>query len=99
MATEKEKNNLDILVTLANAKEAIERFQRLTEVSSFLPIEKLGSIVREERKKQKITRDLLAKLSGVSVGTVIAIEGGKNTANLSNVQKLLNALGRKLWIK
>lgn len=100
MAAEKERiNNKDIMQVLSHAKEVIELYQRTIQSISSEPIDKLGSIVREERKKQKIPREVLAKLSGVSVGTIIAIESGKNSASLSNVQKILQALGRKLWIR
>lgn len=64
-----------------------------------IPIEGLGEAVREERKKQKITREVLSKLSGVSTGTIIAIEQKKLTVTLETAQKVLRALGKKLWIK
>lgn len=101
MAVEKKKtnNNEEVLSALGHAKEAIEYYERTLQATRLDTIDQLGSIVTEERKKQKITLDVLAKLSGLSVGTIIAIESGKTSVSLSNVQKVLNALGRRVWIR
>lgn len=89
----------DISVLLKTALDSIESNKRISLAQELVPIEQIQKFVRSERKQQKINRDILAKLAGVSVGTINAIETGKLTVSIYNTQKVLNALGKKLWIR
>ncbi|MGE0631231.1 MAG: helix-turn-helix transcriptional regulator [Pseudobdellovibrionaceae bacterium] len=97
-------NDIDKSKEVSDAlKRAAELLESYRKYSSTIPdqlisADKVGAVIKTERKKQKITRDTLARLSGVSVGTIIAIESGKTTASLSNVQKILQTLGKRLCI-
>lgn len=93
------KQTEDITVTLKKIIDTLESKARVSISQEPLPIEQLKFVVRTERKKQKVTRDMLAKLAGVSVGTVNAVETGKLTVSVMNLQKILNALGKKLCIR
>lgn len=100
MASDKVQDKAsDVVVSLNQAKEALEAFQRFYEAHRLEPIEKLSQLVRAERKKQKLSRVVLAALCEVSPGTIMAIESGKESVSLENVQKVLKALGRNIWIK
>jgi len=68
------------------------------EIKFYEPIDNLGVIVRKVRKDQKVSLQVLAALSGISLGTIRAIEGGKKTASIENTVKILGALGKNLWI-
>ncbi len=95
-----QKRPQDFAETLKKALEALENYQRTIAPSEqYIPVNQLGNLVRAERKKQKVTKDTLSKLSGVSVGTINAIEAGKDTPSLANIQKVLHALGKKIWLK
>ncbi len=89
----------DIQFFLKMALDSLENSKRIATTQEMVPVEQIQKLVRAERKKQRVTRDMLSKLAGVSVGTVNAIETGKLTVSISNAQKVLNALGKKLWIK
>lgn len=89
----------DIQFFLKKALDSLENSKRIATTQEMVPVEQIQKLVRAERKKQRVTRDMLSKLAGVSVGTVNAIETGKLTVSISNAQKVLNALGKKLWIK
>lgn len=98
MAEQKESSQ-DLIQQIIRTVNALEVFQRTVATEKLIPISELGQVIREERKKQKVTRDMLSKLSGVSIGTINAIEMGKNTPSLVNIQKVLQALGKNIWIK
>ena len=59
----------------------------------------LSEVITEERKKQRITQKQLGELADLSTVTVQQIESGKRTASFANVEKVLNVLGKSLWIK
>ncbi len=99
MTAANQDKNKDILNILKKATEALEIYQRSASSDQYTSIEQLGEVIRSERKKQKVSQELLGKLSGVSIGVVISIESGKMTPSLFNVQKVLQALGKKIWIK
>lgn len=97
MAEIKKQDELSVI--LKKALDSIENSKRISSSQELVPIEQIQKLVRSERKRQKVTRDMLSKLAGVSVGTVNSIETGKLTVSISNTQKVLNALGKKLWIR
>ncbi len=73
----------------------------ITEINSnrqYESVETLGKIVRKARKEQKVSLQVLAALSGVSLGTIQNIESGKGSPSLKNVNQVLNALGKKIWV-
>ena len=89
------KHNIrNLLKKLELAFEEIELFEPQLE-----PMDQIGEIIRRERKLQKINLRDLADLSGLSVQTLINIEHGKKSVSLGNVEGVLKALGKKLWIQ
>jgi DNA-binding XRE family transcriptional regulator len=92
------KKTEDVSLLLKQALEIVENSRNIAITKEYYPFEQIQKRVKEERKKQKVTRAMLAKLAGVSVGTVNSIELGKLTVSILNVQKVLNVLGKKLWI-
>ncbi len=92
---------------MANLNECLERLRQVvTELedlglpeSPYQSTELLGDVISEERKKQKVTQKELGELADLSTVTIQQIESGKRTASFANVEKVLNALGRSLWIK
>jgi transcriptional regulator with XRE-family HTH domain len=59
----------------------------------------VGELVRRERTSQELTQQELCELSGVSYSTLSKLERGKNPAvRLDVLEKLLDALGMKLWV-
>lgn len=57
----------------------------------------LGKMIREQRKKQSLTLNQLAKLSGVSVAHIGRIEQGKRGASTLILQKIAEPLGFDLY--
>lgn len=58
----------------------------------------LGSAIREERKRLKVTQKELAMAAGTGLRFLIDLERGKPTARIEGVFKVLQALGAKLAI-
>ncbi len=58
----------------------------------------LGHAIRSRRKALKMTQEELAMATGVSAATVIAIEKGKETAQVSLVLQLCRDLGLRLTV-
>lgn len=56
-------------------------------------------LIRQERKKQKLTQDQLAAIAGVGVRFFREVEHGKPTCQLALVLQVLQTLGLKLGIK
>jgi y4mF family transcriptional regulator len=54
---------------------------------------KLGQIVRHERKAQGLRQDELAAASGVGVRFIVDLEAGKPTLQLEKVLLVLRTLG------
>ena len=57
----------------------------------------LGKIIREQRKRQSLTLNKLATLSGVSVAHLGRIEQGKRGASTLTLQKIAGPLGFDLY--
>ncbi|NMA19589.1 MAG: helix-turn-helix transcriptional regulator [Lentisphaerae bacterium] len=53
----------------------------------------LAEIVRQERKRQKVSQTRLAQLADVGVRFVRDLEGGKETVQLNKVLNVLETLG------
>jgi HTH-type transcriptional regulator/antitoxin HipB len=56
-------------------------------------IAELGAAIRRRRREQHLTQTDLADLADVSVVFVNEVEGGKQTAQVGRVFRLLKALG------
>lgn len=74
-----------------------ENFLRATE--TYIPLEKSGIHIVAKRKAAKLTQKSLAKLSGVSYGTLQRIERGDENVSVGNLLKVLNCLGIKAGVK
>lgn len=59
----------------------------------------IGFLIRQERKKQKLTQEQLAALAGVGVRFIRELEHGKLTCQLALVLQVMQTLGLKLGIK
>lgn len=53
----------------------------------------IGSLIRRERKKQKLTQEQLAALAGVGVRFVREVEHGKPSCQLALTLKVMRTLG------
>lgn len=58
----------------------------------------IGSLIRQERKKQGLTQEQLAALSGVGVRFVREVEHGKPTCQFALVLQVMQTLGLSLKI-
>lgn len=68
------------------------------KITVILPIgnmdsNKLGQIVRRERKAQGLRQDELAAASGVGVRFIVDLEAGKSTLQLEKALLVLRTLG------
>ena len=61
-------------------------------------IGQLGTLIREQRKKQRMTLQELSDLSDVAYSTLSKIENGDTAIQLRSLNRVLGALGLKLWI-
>lgn len=59
----------------------------------------LGALIREERKRLKVTQKELAMAAGTGLRFLIELERGKPTARLDGVFKVLQALGLTIQIE
>lgn len=58
----------------------------------------LGELIRKERKKQKLTQEALAALSGVGVRFVRELERGKESCRLGLVLQVMQTLGITIYL-
>lgn len=61
--------------------------------------EKLGELIRSERKHLKVTQKDLAMASGTGLRFVIDAERGKPTCQVGKILRILRALGLKIQIE
>ena len=59
----------------------------------------IGNLVKETRKKQKLTQVQLAQLSNVGTRFLSDLENGKPTCEVEKTLKVLSNLGIKLCIQ
>ena len=57
----------------------------------------LGSLIREERLRQKLTQTDLAGISGVGITFISQLENGKETVEMGRVIRVLTMLGIDLY--
>ncbi|MBW1999500.1 MAG: cupin domain-containing protein [Deltaproteobacteria bacterium] len=53
----------------------------------------IGTKIKEHRLRQRLTLKELSKKSGVSIGLLSQIERGVSSSSISNIQKIVKALG------
>jgi len=58
----------------------------------------IGSRIKQERKRQKLTQEQLAALAGVGVRFIRELEHGKPTCQLSLALQIMQTLGLSLKI-
>ena len=59
----------------------------------------LGRMVRETRKRLKLTQPQLALAANVGVRFIVELEAGKSTLRLENILRVLQALGGVLSVE
>jgi y4mF family transcriptional regulator len=59
----------------------------------------LGRLVRETRKRLKLTQPQLALASNVGVRFIVELEAGKSTLRLENILRVIQALGGVLSVE
>ena len=59
----------------------------------------LGRLVRETRKRLKLTQPQLALAANVGVRFIVELEAGKSTLRLENILRVLQALGGVLSVE
>ena len=58
----------------------------------------IAKLVRDTRKQQGMTQELLAGASGTGIRLIVDIEKGKKTCEIGKVLHILNMLGLQLYI-
>lgn len=58
----------------------------------------LGAILRKERKRQKLTQQQLAALTGVGDRFVRELEAGKESCQLGRALNVIHALGLRVLL-
>ena len=59
----------------------------------------LGRVVREARKRMKLTQPQLALAANVGVRFIVELEAGKSTLRLENILRVLQVLGGVLSVE
>jgi y4mF family transcriptional regulator len=59
----------------------------------------LGRLVRETRKRLKLTQPQLALAANVGVRFIVELEAGKSTLRLENILRVIQALGGVLSVE
>ena len=61
-----------------------------------MQIKEIGEIIRFHRKKSSLSREELAKIAGVGKTVIYDLEKGKETIQLSTLNKIFKALNIKI---
>ena len=70
---------------------------RKTPRASFKRSTELGEMIKLERRQLTLTQKEFAEKHDISLGMLREIEQGKTSISFRSVEKILNALGRKLY--
>ncbi len=62
-------------------------------------MKEIGEMIKQRRVKLGITQLILAKLAGVGINTVVAIERGEGNPRLKTLEAIADTLGMKLDLK
>ena len=88
-----------LLEEVRNEYQVAKRQASLAEMAPNLaPAENIGGLIRAQRKKQGLTLVELCDLSEVSYTTLVKLEKGSPSTRLDILNRVLNALGLKLWV-
>ena len=88
-----------LLEEVRNEYQVAKRQASLAEMAPNLaPAENIGGLIRAQRKKQGLTLVELCFLSEVSYTTLVKLEKGSPSTRLDILNRVLNALGLKLWV-
>ena len=63
-----------------------------------MQINEIGEIVRYHRKKSSLSREELSKIAGVGKTVIYDLEKGKETIQLSTLDKIFKALNIKFFL-
>ncbi len=89
----------DLLAQIRNEYQEAKRRASLSEAASnFRPVVNIGVLVREARVEQGLTIKQLCDLSGVAYVTLSKLERGESSVRFDTLEKVLRALGLKLWL-
>lgn len=61
-------------------------------------VKELAQIIRQTRKKQKLTQAQLAAASGVGVRFIVDLENGKETCQIAKTIRIIKMLGLDIEI-
>lgn len=61
-------------------------------------VEKIGNLVKNERKRQGVTQLQLAGMAGTGIRLISDIENGKGTIQVQKLLKVLHTLGLGVFI-
>ncbi len=61
-------------------------------------VEKIGLLVKQARKEQKLTQEQLAATSGVGVRFVRELEQGKDSCHIGKALTVLSMLGLRVFV-
>jgi len=78
--------------------EARKQVSLSEQARNLRPVDRVGELIRAERKNQGQTLQELSELSGVAYATLSKIENGDTGIHLSTLSEVLTSLGLKLWI-
>ena len=59
----------------------------------------IGSIIKEKRRKQKMTQSELAAKSGIQQASISKIESGNSNMTIHQLKRIVDALGLKISIR
>ena len=78
--------------------EACGQDRHSDDTTHLSSIEQMGVLIRDQRKKQRLTLQELSDLSDVAYSTLSKIENGDTAIQLRSLNNVLDSLGLKLWI-
>lgn len=63
-----------------------------------MEMQEIGKIVQYHRKRVRLSRERLSKLSGVSASAIYGIEKGKQSVRMNTLMRILRALNISIHI-
>ena len=93
MGIDKQLEDIRMQFHTINAK-----LNQVDKLKDAVEVNLMGEMIRSARKKQKLTRQALCELSGVSYTTLNKIETGSVSVRMDIVLNVAKTLGLGLWI-
>ncbi len=93
MGIDKQLEDIRMQFHTINAK-----LNQVDKLKDAVEVNLMGEMIRSARKKQKLTRQALCELSGVSYTTLNKIETGSVSVRMDIVINVAKTLGLGLWI-